>query len=518
MLTQVLFAVIPIAWLIIAMTLLKMSGVKACGIGLVITAAECLAVYKMGAPEVATGVAEGAIAALWPICIIIVAAMFTYNMSLHTGAMDIIKGMLGSVSNDKRIVALILGWGFSNFMEGIAGFGTAVAIPAAMMVGLGFDPISAAVICLIGNAASPAFGAIGTPTISAANTAGLDPNLLSEPTAFLLLILNLISPFIIIYLVGGSWKALKGVLPITLVSAVSFYVPFYAVARFVGPELSVVVGSLVTLICIILMGRNSKENIPEEYLLTKPAERGPGAQGAASSEAAAGKMSAAAAWLPYILILVFLLGASKLVPPVNSFLGQFKSSLTVYSGENPATLSLSWINTPGVLMIIAALIGSAIQGASAADMLRVMKKTFQGYWKAMLTVVFIVAIAKLMGYSGMVLSLANGLVAMTGNVYPLIAPIIGGIGCFVTGSATSACIMFAKLQNEVASQLGVNPYWLVAANSAGATAGKMISPQSIAVAVAAVSASGQDGAIMRKTILWCVLYLVIVCIMCFAGA
>ena len=247
MLTQVLLAVIPIAWLIIAMTLLKMSGVKACGIGLVITAAECLAVYKMGVPEVATGAAEGAIAALWPICIIIVAAMFTYNMSLHTGAMDIIKGMLGSVSNDKRIVALILGWGFSNFMEGIAGFGTAVAIPAAMMVGLGFDPISAAVICLIGNAASPAFGAIGTPTISAANTAGLDPNLLSEPTAFLLLILNLISPFIIIYLVGGSWKALKGVLPITLVSAVSFYVPFYAVARFVGPELSVVVGSLVTL-------------------------------------------------------------------------------------------------------------------------------------------------------------------------------------------------------------------------------------------------------------------------------
>ena len=518
MLTQVLLAVIPIAWLIIAMTLLKMSGVKACGIGLVITVAECLAVYKMGASEVATGAAEGAIAALWPICIIIVAAMFTYNMSLHTGAMDIIKGMLGSVSNDKRIVALILGWGFSNFMEGIAGFGTAVAIPAAMMVGLGFDPISAAVICLIGNAASPAFGAIGTPTISAANTAGLDPNLLSEPTAFLLLILNLISPFIIIYLVGGSWKALKGVLPITLVSAVSFYVPFYAVARFVGPELSVVVGSLVTLICIILMGRNSKEDIPEEYLLTKPAKRGAGAQGTASSEAAAGKMSAAAAWLPYILILVFLLGASKLVPPVNAFLGQFKSSLTVYSGQNPATLSLSWINTPGVLMIIAAVIGSAIQGATASDMLRVMKKTFQGYWKAMLTVVFIVAIAKLMGYSGMVLSLANGLVAMAGNVYPLIAPIIGAIGCFVTGSATSACIMFAKLQNEVAAQLGVNPYWLVAANSAGATAGKMISPQSIAVAVAAVSASGQDGAIMRKTILWCVLYLIIVCIMCFAGA
>ncbi|MBP3874767.1 MAG: L-lactate permease, partial [Lachnospiraceae bacterium] len=478
MLTQVLLAVIPIAWLIIAMTLLKMSGVKACGIGLVITAAECLIVYKMGALEVATGAAEGAIAALWPICIIIVAAMFTYNMSLHTGAMEIIKGMLGSVSNDKRIVALILGWGFSNFMEGIAGFGTAVAIPAAMMVGLGFDPISAAVICLIGNAASPAFGAIGTPTISAANTAGLDPNLLSEPTAFLLMILNLISPFIIIYLVGGSWKALKGVLPITIVSAVSFY----AVARFVGPELSVVVGSLVTLICIILMGRNAKEDIPEEYLLTKPSERSSGAAGTGSSEAAAAKMSVAAAWLPYILILVFLLGASKLVPPVNAFLGQFKSSLMVYSGENPATLSLSWINTPGVLMIIAAVIGSAIQGASASDMLRVMKKTFQGYWKAMLTVVFIVAIAKLMGYAGMVLSLANGLVAMTGNVYPLIAPIIGGIGCFVTGSATSACIMFANLQNEVATQLGVDPYWLVAANSAGATAGKMISPQSIAVA------------------------------------
>ncbi len=510
MLANVLLAVIPIAWLIIAMTVLKMSGVKACGIGLVITAVESLIIYKMSVGEVVSGAVEGAAAAIWPICIIIVAAMFTYNMSLHTGSMDIIKNMLGSVSNDKRIVALILGWGFSNFMEGIAGFGTAVAIPAAMMVGLGFEPISAAVICLIGNAASPAFGAIATPTISAANTAGLDPNLLSEPTAFLLLILNVISPFIMIYLVGGSWKALKGVVPITVVSAISFYVPFYAVARFVGPELSVVIGSLVTLVCIILMGRASKSEIPEEYLLTNKLE--------AAAPAESKQMNMFVAWLPYILILVFLLGASKLNPAVNSFLGQFKSSFVFYSGEGASKVSFSWINTPGVLMIIATIIGSLVQGASIGDMIKVIGKTFKGYWKAMLTVIFIVAIAKLMGYAGMVLSLANGLVALTGGAYPVIAPIIGGIGCFVTGSATSACIMFAKLQNEVATQLGIDPYWLVAANSAGATAGKMISPQSIAVAVAAVSAAGKDGVIMRKTILWCAIYIAIVCIMCFVGA
>ena len=226
MLLQVILAVIPIAWLIISMTAFKMSGFNACGIGLIITAIECIAVYKMGVLEVATGALEGALAAIWPIGIIMFGAMFVYNLSLRTGAMDVIKNMLASVSNDKRVAALILGWCFGNFMEGIAGFGTAVAIPAAMMVGLGFDPIASAVICLIGNAASPAFGAIGTPTISAYNTAGfeamgIDMISLSAPTSLLLAGLCILSPFVIVWLVGGSPKALKGVMPITIVSVIS---------------------------------------------------------------------------------------------------------------------------------------------------------------------------------------------------------------------------------------------------------------------------------------------------------
>lgn len=188
--------------------------------------------------------------------------------------MDVIKNMLASVSNDKRVAALILGWCFGNFMEGIAGFGTAVAIPAAMMVGLGFDPIASAVICLIGNAASPAFGAIGTPTISAYNTAGfeamgIDMISLSAPTSLLLAGLCILSPFVIVWLVGGSPKALKGVMPITIVSVISFYVPFYVISAFVGPELSVTIGAIISLVAVVIMGRKSSGDIPEDICLKR---------------------------------------------------------------------------------------------------------------------------------------------------------------------------------------------------------------------------------------------------------
>ncbi len=512
MLLQVILALIPIAWLIIGMAVLKMNGVQACGIGLIITLVECVAVYGQSVGEVALGTAEGALAAIWPICIIIVAAMFTYNMSLRTGGMDVIKNMLASVSNDKRVTALLLGWCFSNFMEGIAGFGTAVAIPAAMMVGLGFDPISAAVICLIGNAASPAFGAIGTPTLSAATTAGLDAGVISQPTALLLIPLCIVSPFVIIMLTGSGMKAMKGMVPITLASAVTFTIPFYAVAAAVGPELCVTIGALVSLVVVVVMGKGMKGEIPEEYKLSK--------DGDVKAEAGEQKMSVVKAWLPYILIVVFLLAASKLCPPINQTLGAIKTATSVTVGDVTASFAFSWINTPGVLIIVAGIIGSLVQGASVGDLGSEIINTFKGYWKAMLTVIFIVAIAKLMNHAGMVTSLANGLVALTGNFYMLICPIIGGIGCFVTGSATSACVMFASMQNQIGAQLGTEAlsHWLVAANSAGATAGKMISPQSIAVAVAAVSASGSDGKIMSATIKWCGLYLVILCIFCFVGA
>ena len=516
MLLQVILAIIPIAWLIVSMTAFKMSGFNACGIGLIITAVECIAVYGMGIMEVATGALEGALAAIWPIGIIMFGAMFVYNLSLRTGGMDVIKNMLASVSNDKRVTALILGWCFGNFMEGIAGFGTAVAIPAAMMVGLGFDPIASAVICLIGNAASPAFGAIGTPTISAYNTAGfaemgIDMLKLSSPTALLLAGLCIISPFVIVILVGGSTKALKGMIPITVVSVVSFYVPFYVISAFVGPELSVTIGALVSLVAVVLMGRKSNADIPEEYLLEKKDEQ------AAQASQAKPEMSVVKAWIPYILIVIFILGSSKLVPQINQALGAIKSSVVIYSGEGAGTLSFSWINTPGVWMFLAGIIGGIIQGASVSDLGQEFVATIKKYWKAVATVVFIVAIAKLMGYAGMVIALANGLVALTGSFYPFIAPIIGGIGCFVTGSATSACVMFAKLQTEIASQLNIDPAWLVAANSAGATAGKMISPQSIAMAAAAISVAGSDGKIMSATLKWCILYLVILCVCCYVG-
>ena len=285
-----------------------------------------------------------------------------------------------------------------------------------MMVGLGFDPIASAVICLIGNAASPAFGAIGTPTISAYNTAGfeamgIDMISLSAPTSLLLAGLCILSPFVIVWLVGGTPKALKGVMPITIVSVVSFYVPFYVISAFVGPELSVTIGAIISLVAVVIMGRKSSGDIPEEYLLEKKDEA---AEAAASAKP---QMSVVKAWIPYVLIVIFILGSSKLVPPINSALGAIKSTVTIYAGENAGALSFSWINTPGVWMFLAGIIGGLVQGASVSDLGAEFVATIKKYWKAVATVVFIVAIAKLMGYAGMVTKLANGLVALTGSFY-----------------------------------------------------------------------------------------------------
>ena len=169
-----ILALLPILWLIIALSVLKMPGFKACVIALVIDAIIALAKFNLSVSNVGTAALEGALNALWPIILVIIAALFTYNLTLETKSMDSIKGMLSSVSMDQRVLMLIIGWGFGNFMEGMAGFGTAVAIPASILVGLGFDPIPTVVACLVVNSTPTAFGSVGVPTTTLAAVTGLN--------------------------------------------------------------------------------------------------------------------------------------------------------------------------------------------------------------------------------------------------------------------------------------------------------------------------------------------------------
>lgn len=505
-------ALLPIIWLIIALTALKMPGFKACVIALVIAYVLAVFVWKMPLTDSITAVLEGAALGLWPIIIVIIAAIFAYNVCVHTGSMETIKKMLASVTKDKRVLVLIIAWGFGGFMEGMAGFGTAVAIPASILWGLGFHPVFAAIVCLIANATPTAFGSIGIPTTTLANITGLDVISLSTNTVIILAPLILLTPFALVLLTGKSKKAFKGIGLITLISGLSFLVPEYLVAAYLGAELAVVIGSVCSMLCTILASKAfGKKDIDPEFLLEVKEDK------KAKKEQISGK-EAFKAWSPFILIFIFLLGTSKLIAPLNSLLAAVKTSVNIYSGEGASPYVFSWVATPGPWIILAAFIGGAIQGAKLSEMLKVFWKTIIQMLKTIVTIISIMAMAKLMGYSGMINSIALMFVTVTGSFYPLFAPILGAIGTFVTGSGTSASVLFGGLQKETSIALELNQAWIAASNTAGATCAKMISPQSIAIAVASVSLQGKESDLLKGAIKYFLLFLVLVGIVTFLGS
>ena len=213
MFLKFILALLPIIWLIVAMSILKWPGYRACFMALVVTIVIAVFGWKLSIINTATAALEGICNALWPIIIVILAALFTYNLTLKTGAMEKIKAMLAGVSTDRRILMLLIAFGFGNFMEGMAGFGTAVAIPAGILVGLGFDPILSIVSCLIINSTPTAFGSVGVPTNTMSNITGIPSVEIAGKVALIQLVVSFIIPFIAVVVIGKGFKALKGLVP-----------------------------------------------------------------------------------------------------------------------------------------------------------------------------------------------------------------------------------------------------------------------------------------------------------------
>ncbi len=498
-------AMLPIIWLIIALTFLKMPGHKACLSALAVAAILALTLWHMPVTDCATSALEGFATALWPIILVIIAAIFTYNLSLRTGAMEVIKQMLTGVSADKRILILLVGWCFGGFLEGMAGFGTAIAIPASMLAGMGMNPLSACVVCMIANAFPTAFGSVGIPTVTLQAITGLNMLPLAFTTVVQMVPFMILVPFLMVT-AGCGRKALKGIVGITLVSGVSFVVPELLVSKFIGPELTVIVGCVVSLFCTFLMAR-ARRNMPV------PAEYDMSAM-KAGMELKQNKstMKLAVASLPFILIFVLLLLTSKLDPPVYAFLSAVKSTVKISTASAAAKVSFSWINTPGVIIFIAAIIGSLAQKADFKMMRQALGDTLKQTSKTVITIMSVLAVAKIMTYSGMIAAMAHLFVSITGSYYPFVAPIIAAIGAFVTGSGTNTEVLLGTLQTSAAQQIGVSQYWLAAANSVGAGIGKIMSPQCVATAVAAVGLSGQDSKLLKAILKWALVILIMACL------
>ena len=503
---SVIVAIVPILLLFVLMLGFKMAGHKSALVSLVVTILLALLVApQLGfTPEgftsagVGWAVVEGVLKAVFPILIIILMAIFSYNVLVESGDIEVIKRQFSSFSDDRGVTVLMLVWGFGGLLEGMAGFGTAVAIPAAILISLGYKPLFSALVALIANTVPTGFGAVGVPIITLCNEVApggaATSEAICEISAYAVLQLSplfFILPLIILMLTDHRRQAwLKNVVLSLWVGGVSV-VTQYVVARYLGAETPAIIGSVAAIVAIIIY-------VKVEKRLRR-------------SGSAASSSSILRAWSIYLLILVFVLLSGPLFPGINHFLKTHlvsRIALPIY--PEGTYFSFGWISNAGLMLFLGTMIGGLIQGLSLKRLMVVLARTVVGLRKTVVTIVSLIALASVMNYSGMIMVIASALAAATGTFYPLFAPLIGAVGTFVTGSDTSANILFAKLQANVASQLNyADPNWLVAANTTGATGGKMISPQSIAIATAACDMQGKDGDILRSALPYAVLYIII---------
>ena len=527
-----LVSVIPIVLLIVLMMGFKVSGYKSAMVTLVVTILLALfAAPAMGIiPEKYTGasifgitlwsVIEGFLKACFPIILIIICAIFSYNILCETKEIETIKTQSIQMTSDKGLLVLLLTWGLGGVLEGMAGFGTAVAIPAAILIGLGFKPMFSAVICLIANTVAVGFGAVGLPATTLANQVAAEgvasPEMLCEVATFIIIQLALmfyITPFLILMMTDRK-KIVKNISLALFVGTFSIIVQFCC-AHFIGPETPAILGSVAAIVAMLIYNKLFiRDESPADEVKVEKKKFG--------------LNKTLKAWSVYGLIIFFILISSKIVPAINTLL----NSNLVTQFDLPVignTFKFGWLSNAGLMIFLGAVIGGLIQGLSFGKLMKILAKTTINLQKTVVTICCLVAMAMLMNNTGMTNDIAKGLVALTGAAFPFFAPLIGSIGTFVTGSATNANILFGKLQATAASDLGLvhqstffgvsgnETNWLAAANCAGSEGGKLLSPQSIAIATAACDMEGQDGDIMRKTMPFAIFWILMNGLMVFLG-
>lgn len=477
-----ILAIIPVLLLIILMAFFKMPGDKSSIISLVVTMLIALFGFTFSVDNLFYSFLYGALKAVSPILIIILMAIFSYNVLLKTEKMEIIKQQFASISTDKSIQVLLLTWGF----------GTAVAIPAAILISLGFKPIFSATVSLIANSVATAFGAIGTPVLVLAKETNLDVLNLSTNVVLQLSVLMFLIPFVLLFLTDPKLKSLpKNLFLALLVGSVSL-ISQYLAARYMGAESPAIIGSILSIIVIVLYGKltaSKKEKARKSSLKTKDILN---------------------AWSIYLLILVLIILTSPLFPGLRHTLeNNWITKISLPINASTVNYTISWLTHAGVLLFVGTFIGGLIQGAKVKDLFTVLWNTVKQLKKTFVTVICLVGLSTIMDASGMIAVIATALATATGSLYPLFAPVIGCLGTFITGSDTSSNILFGKLQASVAGQIHVSPDWLSAANTVGATGGKIISPQSIAIATSAGNQQGKEGEILKAAIPYALTYVLI---------
>ena len=512
-----LVALVPILFLFIALTVLKMKGHWAAIIATSLAVGVACIAYGMPMQYAGLSVVYGALFGLFPVSWIVITALFIYNMSVKTGQFEVVKNSLATISDDRRMQALLIAFSFGAFIEGAAGFGTPVAITAAMLAGLGFNPLYAASLCLLANTAPVAFGAIGIPIVVGANASGVDLMGFSQMVGRTLPFLSVFVPLYLVILMAG-WKKGIEVWPACMVSGGSFALVQFLSANFIGPLLPDILSSVTSMICTVIFLRywHPKESwrFPEE---TK-------SEGRAELMYSGGQVFRS--WAPFLLLSVFVAawGINNVQTAMNQIFlvklpieGLDKMVIDDVGKAKAAVYTFNGLSAAGTAILLAWFFCIPVMGASIRTALDVAGNTLKQLRWPIVTIATILGFAYIMNYSGMAITLGHAF-ASTGWFYPFFAAFLGWLGVFMTGSDTSTNALFGKLQAVTAHQLGINPLVTVNANTCGGVTGKMISPQSISVATAATNMVGKEYEIFRFTLKHSLILCTVVGIICMLQA
>lgn len=505
-----LIALIPIAFFFVALAVLRMKGHVAGTITVVLALAVAILFYQMPVPMALAAAGYGFFYGLWPIAWIIVTAVFLYKITVKTGQFDIIRSSVLSITEDQRLQMLLVGFAFGAFLEGAAGFGAPVAITAALLVGLGFNPLYAAGLCLIANTAPVAFGAMGIPITVAGQVTGLDPFHIGQMAGRQLPLLSVIVPFWLVAIMDG-WRGIKDTYPAILVAGVSFAVTQFLTANYIGPELPDITSALVSLICLTLFLKVWK---PKNIFRFAGQERK--ASNKAEPTYNAGQIFKA--WSPFIILTVMVtiwslkpfkamfgkdgLLESWVIKVSVPFLDKLVTKMPPIVAEAKpyeAVYKFDWFSATGTSILLAAIITLLVLRMKPMEALRTFGETLSELKRPIYSIGMVLAFAFVANYSGLSATLAL-LLAGTGAMFTFFSPFLGWLGVFLTGSDTSSNALFCSLQANTAHQIGVSDTLLVAANTTGGVTGKMISPQSMAVACAAVGLVGKESDLFRFTL------------------
>ncbi len=518
-----LVAVIPLATLFVLLGVFRVKAWKASLIGLAMSILLAVLVWQMPPLQTISATFEGALYGIVPILWILVNALWLYRLTVVTGWFEVLGERIRAISDDQRILAILIAFCFGALLESLAGFGAPVAISIAMLMAAGMKPVKAAVVSLLANTAPVAFGAMAAPIIALSGVTGIDIHLLSQMAGRQTPFLAMFVPLILVFIVDGK-RGVKQTWPIAVVAGITFAVSQFVTSNFIAVEITDVVASVVTVIAVLLMLRVWK---PAHTVVFDAAADDDGFGSAASGSGAgtgtgvqvlegvkidqSTRTKANLTWnavMPYVVIIIVF--SISQIPIVKEFLAHATTvafpwpglEITDAAGNAVGTAyKLNIVGTGGTLLLLSGIIVALLYRLPAREAVRAYGATLHQLRFTIVTVTAVLALAYVMNLSGQTQSLGSALAA-TGAFFAILSPMIGWLGVAITGSDTSSNALFGLLQATTAEQVGINPVLTAAANSSAGVLGKMLSPQNLAVAAAAAGMAGKEGDLFRKLIWW----------------